>query len=100
MSNKNKNKNPADAAPAPPPAEARPPAAGSPPGTVASNGHGPQRPVVDKLFGENRLRAALSVSADVRIDHLCDDAAAEIERLRDAEGAGGQGGLGPWPDDE
>ena len=55
--------------------------AATPPGRVGSRGHGLGEPAVT-AFGVARLRDVLSLSADVGIERVCDDAAAAIERLR------------------
>ncbi|MGD2109328.1 MAG: hypothetical protein PVI86_08035 [Phycisphaerae bacterium] len=45
--------------------------------------HGPASPPV-RLFGPDRLRKVLGLSTDVDLTRLCDDAATEIETLREA----------------
>ncbi len=78
--------------PAPPPEETTappeevtaPPPAIDPPGRVGTNGHGLAEPADKAKSGVPRLRSLLKVSGDVSVERLCDDAAVEIERLREA----------------
>ena len=52
-----------------------------PPGRVMTGGHGPQSGV-RILDGPTRLRQVLNLSATCDINQACEDAAVEIERLR------------------
>jgi hypothetical protein len=61
---------------------AAPPMPDSPPCARAT--FGPQQPVV-RPFGAERLRRLMRLSRDVPVDRLCEDASAEIERLRERE---------------
>ena len=56
-----------------------------------SERHGPQAPR-PKPYGVDRLRAAMNLSTDVSIPDLCDQAARELESLRDRVPPL------PWPD--
>lgn len=58
--------------------DGRPPGFSNRPGT-----HGPQSPVVT-VAGEDHLRAVMSKTANEPIDVVCEEAALEIERLREA----------------
>ena len=47
-------------------------------------GHGPQQPVKRPLFGADRLREVLGASTDVPVAELCETAATEVQKLREA----------------
>lgn len=68
--NNNKNKTPVVE-----PTKARPP------GQVLTGGHGPQKPVA-VADGPSKLRGLLHLSPNCEINHVCEDAVAEIQRLR------------------
>lgn len=55
-----------------------------PPGRVRGSGHGPQEAVKTE-FGIAHLRHVLTLSGDVPIENVCEDAAVEIETLRRKE---------------
>lgn len=59
-----------------------------PPGRVRSGGHGPQSGPVSTTVGAAKLRALLELSPTCDVDQVCDDAAREIEHLRNREDDG------------
>ena len=62
--------------------EPDPPPRIQPTGRVRKGGHGLQSGPSVKLAGRERLRALMGLSANVSLDNVCEDAAAEIESLR------------------
>ena len=57
-----------------------------PPATIGSSGHGPgDGKPRSELHGSARLRSVLSLSANVAIEQVCDEAATMIETLRNTE---------------
>lgn len=55
----------------------------SPPGRVNKGKHGLQDGRLETATGSARLRKLLGLSTDVPIERVCDEAAQEIENLRD-----------------
>ena len=54
----------------------------SPPGSVGKGGHGLQGATLGKKYGVAQLRDVLSLSGDVSVTDVCEEAALEIERLQ------------------
>ena len=73
LENKNKNKR----RPPAPAGDARPP------GKVLTGKHGLQTGPLAAPAGVDRLKAALGLKAESDVERICDEAAVEIERLRD-----------------
>lgn len=64
------------------PTERRPQAPAAPIATAPDDRHGPAQPA-RIIYGLERLRAAMKLSADVPSDEVCNDAVDELQRLRD-----------------
>jgi len=71
--------------------ETRPPAI-APPGHIRQHGHGLQSGPRQELVGVEHLRNVLRLSADADVERICEDAANEIEQLRE------QAPPIPWPE--
>lgn len=76
------------------PEGAEPGPAIKPPGRGPNRGHGLQGGPLKVQYGAEHLRRVLSLSADASTERLCEDAAVEIERLREGQAPA------PWPDNE
>lgn len=64
----------------------------APPSFAPADRHGPRGPRVQR-YGLDRLREALRLSSEVPLEEVCEDAALELERLREVEASARRRGL-------